>query len=68
MNTIENTTSEESISQARSQRVTAVAWLTGVTAVCALGFLSEGATVGMGIGVIGIAAMVSIVSYFLLKY
>jgi hypothetical protein len=68
MNTIENTTSEESISQARSQRVSAVAWLTGVTAVCALGFLSNGATVGTGIGVIGIAAMVSVVSYFLLKY
>jgi hypothetical protein len=68
MNTIENTTDEESTSQARSQRVSAVAWLTGITAVCALGILSGGATVGMGLGVIGIAGMVSIVSYLLLKY
>jgi len=67
MNTTENTKSEESTSSERSQRATAVAWLVGVTAVCALGILSSGATVGMGLGVIGVAAMVSVVSYFLLK-
>ena len=39
MNTLENTKSEESTPSARSQRVNAVAWLTGITAVCALGIL-----------------------------
>lgn len=67
MNTIENTSRDESTSQERSQRASAVAWLTGITAVCALGILSEGATIGMGLGVIGVAGMVSIVSYLLLR-
>jgi len=71
MNTIENqvtdTAQDERTSEARSQRVTTVAWLTGVTAVVALGTMSGGATIGMGLGVIGIAGMVAIVSYLILK-
>jgi len=71
MNTTENqvrdSAHDESSAAARSQRVSAVAWLTGITAVCALGILSDGATVGMGLGVIGVAGMVSIVSYLLLR-
>jgi len=67
MNAIENTKSEESTSAAKSQRISAVAWLTGVTAVVALGVMSQGATIGMGLGVIGVAGMVSVVSYLLLK-
>jgi hypothetical protein len=67
MDTTENTKSEGSTSAARSQRVSAVAWLTGITAVVALGTMSEGATIGMGLGVIGVAGMVSIVSYLLMK-
>jgi hypothetical protein len=71
MNTIENqardTTQDERTSEARSQRVSAVAWLTGITAVVALGTMSSGATIGMGLGVIGVAGMVAVVSYLLLK-
>jgi hypothetical protein len=71
MNTIENqirdTASEQSAAEARSQRVSAVAWLTGITAVVALGIMSEGATFGMGLGVIGVSGMVAVVSYLILK-
>jgi len=71
MDTIENQTSapahEESAATAKSQRVKIVAWLTGVTAVVALAVLSDGASVGMGLGVIGVAGMVVAVSYFILK-
>jgi hypothetical protein len=71
MNTTENqvrdSTRDESAAATRSQRVSAVAWLTGITAVVALGIMSDGATVGMGLGVIGVAGMVSIVSYLLLR-
>lgn len=57
----------ESAGAARAQRVVAVAWLTGITAVVALGIMSDGATVGTGLGVIGVCGMVAIVSYLLLK-
>ena len=71
MNTIENqvrdTARDESASAARSQRVRAVAWLVGITAVVALGIMSDGATVGMGLGVIGVSGMVAFVSYLLLR-
>ena len=71
MNTTENqvrdSAREESAAAARSQRVSAVAWLTGITAVVALLIMSEGATVGMGLGVIGVSGMVAIVSYLLLR-
>ena len=71
MNTTENqvrdSARDESAAAARSQRVSAVSWLTGITAVCALGILSSGATVGMGLGVIGVSGMVTIVSYLLLR-
>ena len=44
-----------------------VAWLTGITAVVVLLSLSEGATVGTGLGVIGVSGMVAIISYLLLR-
>ena len=71
MNTIENqmsaTAREESAPTARSGRVTTVAWLTGITAVVALGTLSTGASVGMGLGILGVSGMVAAVSYFILR-
>lgn len=71
MNTIENQAGapahEESASTARPRRVAAVAWLTGITAVIALATLSDGASVGMGLGVIGVSGMVTAVSYFILR-
>ena len=71
MNTTENhvrdSARDESESAARSQRISAVAWLTGITAVVALAIMSDGATVGTGLGVIGVSSMVAIVSYLLLK-
>ena len=71
MNTIENqasaTAHEESATTAKSRHVTAVAWLTGITAVVALGALSSDASVGMGLGVIGVSGMVATVSYFILR-
>ena len=47
--------------------VSAVAWLAGITAVVALGILSQDATIGMGLGVIGVSGMVAVVSYFILR-
>ena len=51
----------------RSQRVSAVVWLVGITAVVALGILSQDANVGMGLGVVGVSGMVTVVSYFILR-
>ena len=71
MNTTENqvrdSDRDESLAAARSQRVTAVAWLTGITAVVALATLGDDATIGMGLGVIGISGMVAVVSYLILR-
>jgi hypothetical protein len=71
MNTTENETGatelEKRATKAKSERVMAVAWLTGITAVVALGTLTTGASVGMGLGVIGVSGMVVGVSYFILK-
>ena len=71
MNTIENqgrdSARDDGSSTARSQRVSAVAWLAGITAVVALGILSQDATIGMGLGVIGVSGMVAVVSYFILR-
>jgi hypothetical protein len=71
MNTIENqvkdSAGDESAAAHRSQRVVAVAWLAGVTAVVALGTMSGGATLGQGIGVLGVSGMVAVVSYFILR-
>ena len=71
MNTIENPLSATSRDQrapsARSERVTTVAWLTGITAVVALGVLSTDASVGMGLGILGVSGMVAAVSYFILR-
>lgn len=71
MNTIENqakdSASDENAAAHGSQRVIAVAWLTGITAVVALGTMSGGATVGQGIGVLGVSGMVAMVSYFILR-
>ena len=72
MNTTENqgrdSARDESAAATRSQRVSAVAWLTVITAVVALGIMSGGATIGTGLGVIGVSGMVAIVSYFLLRH
>lgn len=72
MNTTENQDSgaaAEKIAAQRSQRVTTVAWLVGITAVVALGIMTDTATVsiGMGLGIIGVASMVAFVSYLILK-
>jgi len=71
MNTIENqardSSCDESAAKVKSQRVTTVAWLTGVTAVVALLTLSNSASVGMGFGVIGVCGMVSVVCFLLLR-
>ncbi len=71
MNTIENqlrdSAHENEASTARAERVSTVAWLTGITAVVALGLLSQSATIGMGLGVIGVCGMVVSVSYFILR-
>jgi hypothetical protein len=62
-----NSARDDSAAAARSQRISAVAWLTGITAVVALGIMSDGATIGTGLGVIGVSGMVAFVSYLLLK-
>ena len=71
MNTTENqvrdSDRDESLAAARSQRVTAVAWLTGITAVVALATLGDDATIGMGLGVTGICGMIAVVRYLLLR-
>jgi hypothetical protein len=71
MNTVENqvkdSAGDESTSAHRTQRVVAVAWLAGITAVVALGTMSGGATIGQGLGVIGVSGMVAVVSYFILR-
>jgi hypothetical protein len=68
-NQVRNSARDESGAAARSQRVSAVAWLTVITAVVALGVMTETATVsiGMGLGIIGVTSMVAFVSYLLLK-
>jgi hypothetical protein len=71
MNSIENqvkdSARDENTSAHRTQRVVAVAWLAGITAVVALGTMSGGATLGQGLGVIGVSGMVAVVSYFILR-
>ena len=72
MNTIENqvkdSAADENPSAHRTQRVVAVAWLAGITAVVALGTMSGGATtIGQGLGVVGVSGMVAVVSYFILR-
>ena len=58
---------EETPSGDRSLRITAVAWLAGITAVVALVNLGDAASIGTGLGVIGISGMVAFVSYTILK-
>ncbi len=71
MSTLENqvrdSARDDSTAAARSQRVSVVAWLVGITVVLALLGMSGGATVGMGLGVIGVSGMVAFVSYLLLR-
>ena len=64
---VKDSASDQVAAAARSQRVTSVAWLAGITAVVALVTMSGGATLGQGLGVIGVSAMVAIVSYFILR-
>jgi hypothetical protein len=71
MSTLENqgkdSANDQVAASAKTQRVTAVAWLAGITAVIALGTMNGGATLGQGLGVVGVSAMVAIVSYFILR-
>jgi hypothetical protein len=71
MNTIENqardSTRDESAGNVKSQHVTTVGWLTGITAVVALLSLSNSASLGMGVGVLGVCGMVAVVCYLLLR-
>ena len=53
---------------ARSHRVTTVAWLTGVTAVCAFGMFDEIKTLGGGIAAAAACGMVGFVCHSILKY
>ncbi len=57
----------EEASGAKSHRVTAVAWLAGITAVVALGTVRTDDSFGAGMAVAAVAAMVTAVSYFILK-
>jgi hypothetical protein len=52
---------------ARAHRVTTTAWLAGITGVVALGTMSSNDSVGAGIAVFAVAAMVTAVCYFILK-
>ena len=69
MNTPENQVKDSASDAAtsKSQRVTTVAWLTGVTAVVALMTLNNGATIGASLGVVDVSGMVAFVSYLVLK-
>lgn len=58
---------DERTSAAKSHRVTTVAWLAGVTAVVALGTMNGDATIGAGLGVIGVSGMVALVCYLILR-
>jgi len=58
---------DDQASDAKSHRVTAVAWLAGITAVVALGTMSTNDSLGSGMAIAAIAAMVTAVSYFILK-
>lgn len=66
-NQLGNSVDDEGASRKRSQRVNAVAWLAGITAVVALGILGQAATIGTGLGVIGVSGMVVGVSYLILN-
>jgi hypothetical protein len=57
----------ECAAEERTHRVTATAWLTGITAF--LGFMTfeKDATIGAGLSFVAIAAMVATVCYFILK-
>jgi hypothetical protein len=58
---------DEGSAATRSQRVNAVAWVAGATAVVALGILGQDASIGTGLGVIGVSGMVVGVSYLILR-
>jgi hypothetical protein len=66
-NQIGASTRNEAASNPKSNRVAAVAWLAGVTAVVALGTMSTNDSIGSGMAIAAIAAMVTAVSYFILK-
>ena len=71
MNTIENqlthSARDESATATKPDRVSTVAWLTGITAVVALMVLSDSPSVGTGLGVIGVCGMVAVVCYLVLR-
>ena len=71
MNTIEeqrrDAAADASAAEARHRRVTAVAWLAGVTAVIALLGVSSDASFGTGLAVIGVCGMVAAVSWMILR-
>jgi hypothetical protein len=66
-NQIRSSETAEVPASARSHRIVVVAWLAGVTAVVALGTMDGSATVGTGLGVIGVSGMITIVSWLILK-
>lgn len=57
----------ESSAQERSHRVTAVAWLAGLSAFFGFNALSMNASLGAGIGMLGITGMVTTACYFILR-
>lgn len=67
MNTIESAGKAYGTDTAKSQRVNTVGWLAGSTAIIALLTLSADASIGVGLAVIGISAMVTVVSYLILR-
>lgn len=57
----------ESRAASSSERVTAAAWLAGVSAVVGFCSLSQDASIGTGLGALGISAMVAIVCCYILR-
>lgn len=62
-----NVDHENCSTTAKSKRVTAAAWLAGVSAVVALDCVGSNASLGTGVAVLGISAMVALVCYFILR-
>jgi hypothetical protein len=62
-----NASHSETNSDKMESRITTVAWLVGISAIAGFTAISEHPTLGEGIGVAAIAAMVTIVSCVILK-
>jgi hypothetical protein len=57
----------EVAAEERSHRVTTTAWLAGASAFLGFMTLESKATIGAGIAFVGIAGMVAVVCYFILR-